>query len=1225
MAKLSHDQIADKDVLKPLKDEFRELNELAEETTQTIIGLKKVFSETKEIKSSKDVKNLTDATAELNRKEKILIQAKKDIVRVQKKAVSALTAEEKAENKLTEAKKQNIAVRRKSIKSIAEQRVKTQELNKQTKMLARQTLGLIKPHERLTRTTDKAQKEFKDLAVQYGLTSKQALNAEKRFRKLDNQLRKVNNSARDGRRDVGRYGIGLKGLKGNLLRGIGPALGFAAGLAGIVAVILSSIGIFAKLAKANSNLQAVLGATENQMISLKEAQVDLGATTANTAQEYAELQTELAKLGFPTSDILDMTAAIQAGGQAMQADLGANAKLTGAIMRIFGKEAGSAADINDVLSASTSKSALDFERLSSSMSTIGPVAKAFGFSLKGTVSLLGGLADAGFDASSAATATRNIMLKLADSSSELAKRLKEPVKDLPSLIKGLKQLKEEGVDLGEALELTDRRSVAAFNTFLNGTDSVLALNDALNASVGTAQRMAETQLDNLIGDITILNSAWEGFILSVESGDGAFNKTLRSIIKGTTKFIGSLTKQSTAVDKNIKSLEKEKIALFELSSQILDTNTNTQTRNQLLEEMDRLYPSVLANLSKEERSYDNLKEAMTRANTQLNTRIQIQKALIGVDTIAQKIAEKRAQVDAINVGIQREVVDLFESQGRLSELLGLGSEERIALAQKEFTFTLNLNAALRQRDRVIQKIANQQKILNKETIISNAVIAGILTGTTKLNDLSTAELRTLVERGHLTDKKLRDEAKYIIILRERNREQKEANDLDVKAVKIVGESDLIKLKQAEIKTRKEVAATTIAELALKNEELRNLGLQLKILQEVGIEKDKEAKRQKEEIERLRILQQLRQAELRGLIELNERLLDSEELTAEQRLDVVDELFRLKKEVIEEAAAFELENEEITAEERELIAVELQNELAALEGERVNAVQDANDAILALEKEANDKRAAQNRAFFESIKNNALKSIDEQNKAVNDRLNADVKSREEAVRLQQQRAGNGLENSLAEQEALLDKARLKRDIELEAQRKKEKRLALQIAFLNQFQALSNQDPDTAAFKAFQNTFLANSLSDIFLGFEKGGLVDGPEQLIKINEKGKEFVIDAPTTKAYGLDKRGSSMDNLHKLMSGSGTKDLTESIQDYYDGNKWAFMQNISNDTTLDSESIVKAVNAGNEKVAIAVKKHAAKFNVDVTGIMEMMVTVGEGATLKATKYIIDNFDINPRR
>lgn len=53
-----------------------------------------------------------------------------------------------------------------------------------------------------------------------------------------------------------------------------------------------------------------------------------------------------------------------------------------------------------------------------------------------------------------------------------------------------------------------------------------------------------------------------------------------------------------------------------------------------------------------------------------------------------------------------------------------------------------------------------------------------------------------------------------------------------------------------------------------------------------------------------------------------------------------------------------------------------------------------------------------------------------------------------------------------------------------------------------------------------------------GFEKGGGVKGGEQLIRINEKGEEFVIDASTTKSLGLD-GGSTMGDFHKKLDGLG--------------------------------------------------------------------------------------------
>ena len=68
-----------------------------------------------------------------------------------------------------------------------------------------------------------------------------------------------------------------------------------------------------------------------------------------------------------------------------------------------------------------------------------PVAKAFGFSIEDSTALLGQLANAGFDASSAATATRNILLNLADANGDLAKELGRPIKNAEDLAAGFKR------------------------------------------------------------------------------------------------------------------------------------------------------------------------------------------------------------------------------------------------------------------------------------------------------------------------------------------------------------------------------------------------------------------------------------------------------------------------------------------------------------------------------------------------------------------------------------------------------------------------------------------------------------------------------------------------------------------------------------------------------------------------------------------------------------------
>ena len=289
--------------------------------------------------------------------------------------------------------------------------------------------------------------------------------------------------------------------------------------------------------QANTNLGTILGAIKEEMDKLRESALELGRTTEYTASQVTQLQTELAKLGFGPESIQAMQQPILNFATAVGAKLPDAAKLAGATLRIFGLSAHQTEDALDVLALSTNKSALSFEYLNTALSIVGPVAKTFGFSVRDVTALLGSLANSGFDASSAATATRNILLNLADTNGKLAKSLNGPVKSLPELIDGLKKLRARGIDLAGTLELTDKRSVAAFNTFLNGADDVKELHDALQDVDGAAKSIAEERLNTVEGSIKLLQSAWEGLVLSFYNSKG----TIKSVIDILTNGIEGIS------------------------------------------------------------------------------------------------------------------------------------------------------------------------------------------------------------------------------------------------------------------------------------------------------------------------------------------------------------------------------------------------------------------------------------------------------------------------------------------------------------------------------------------------------------------------------------------------------------------------------------------------------------------------------------------------------------
>lgn len=363
------------------------------------------------------------------------------------------------------------------------------------------------------------------------ITAKEAVNERAR---LNVQLKANRNALIDQQNAILKNNNALKknsGFVAGVRKGISQyatsMFGLTAAIAGVTAIVGGAVKIFKDFEAANSKLEAVLGATENQMEKLSTQAKNLGSTTAFTASQVTELQTEYAKLGFPTEEILNMTEATLNGAAALGSELGEQAALTGATLKQFGLDSTDAARVNDVLAKSASSSALDFSKLSTALPIVGATAKTAGVDLERTTALLGTLSDRGIDASTAATSLRNIFLELS----------------------------KKGITYNEAMEkinnATDKNKVAmdlfgkraaTAGIILSETEgNVTDLTEALKKSDGAAKAMADTMLDNLAGDITKAGSAWEGFILSLEDGEGFFSKLMRGFTQSITEFLGGLT------------------------------------------------------------------------------------------------------------------------------------------------------------------------------------------------------------------------------------------------------------------------------------------------------------------------------------------------------------------------------------------------------------------------------------------------------------------------------------------------------------------------------------------------------------------------------------------------------------------------------------------------------------------------------------------------------------
>lgn len=391
-------------------------------------------------------------------------------------------------------------------------------------------------------------KELKNLKRELNNTSK-ATNP-KRYRELEDQIRCTEKALAEAQRSTRGFLTSLLSLDkiATSIKGFFMGLGMVI-MTQVIGAFKQLTNIIQDFERANSKLASVLGTTIDGVSRLTDQAKYLGRTTTATASEVTGLQTELAKLGFTQDVIEKLTPSVLKFAKAVDTDLSSAAAFAGAAMRMFNKDADQAEAVMASFAVATTKSALDFHKLEASLSTVGPVANAFGFSLEETTALLGQLSNAGFDASSAATATRNILLNLADANGDLAKALGGPVTNLDELVNGLNKLNAEGVDLAKALELTDKRSVAAFSTFLNGSDAILALRDSITDCTDDFNQMAATMADNATGSWAGFQSAVEGLILKFFDFRVAL-KTLyewgTAVVNWLGTFVDALTPVGTA-------------------------------------------------------------------------------------------------------------------------------------------------------------------------------------------------------------------------------------------------------------------------------------------------------------------------------------------------------------------------------------------------------------------------------------------------------------------------------------------------------------------------------------------------------------------------------------------------------------------------------------------------------------------------------------------------------
>lgn len=361
-----------------------------------------------------------------------------------------------------------------------------------------------KSYDSLTKQNAKLSAQLRKLSDPLGKNSKEFTKLSSKINTNTNALKKMDAQMGRQQRNVGGYSEAIKG--------VGMAIGGA-----ILAfkALERAMGVFVDFEFQIKQVGVMTGATAAEMEILSNQAKELGSSTSFAAGEVAGLQVELAKAGFKTTQIESMTSSILDLAFAFGNDLSETATQVGVSLKAFNLDASEASRVTDVMAAAFSNSLLDLEKFSVAMPKVGLLAQQMGFSLEDTTALLGVLADTGMEASTSATALKNIFLKLADPTGALAIELGRGISSVDELIPALQELESSGVDVAGMLELTDKRSVTAFATLLSGTEDISKLNKILLESEGTTKRFADVMRDSLKGSLDATTSAAQGFAIEL--------------------------------------------------------------------------------------------------------------------------------------------------------------------------------------------------------------------------------------------------------------------------------------------------------------------------------------------------------------------------------------------------------------------------------------------------------------------------------------------------------------------------------------------------------------------------------------------------------------------------------------------------------------------------------------------------------------------------------------
>ena len=318
----------------------------------------------------------------------------------------------------------------------------------------------------------------------------------------------------------------------------------------IVGLGTAAIKTSSDFESAMSKVSAISGATGTNLNKLNKKAQEMGSKTKFSATEAANAFEYMAMAGWKTEDMLDGIEGVMNLAAASGEDLATTSDIVTDALTAFGLSAKDSGHFADVLAKTSSSANTNVSMLGESFKYVAPVAGALGYSAEDTAIALGLMANAGIKGSQAGTALRGSISRLVKPTDDAAammdkygisltnadgtmKPLGEVMNNLREKLGGLSEAEQAQA----AATLFGQEAMSGMLAIINASDSdYQSLTDSIYNADGAAQQMADTMLNNLSGQLTLLKSALEGLAIQ-------FGEILMPYIKQFVGWLQSLVQK----------------------------------------------------------------------------------------------------------------------------------------------------------------------------------------------------------------------------------------------------------------------------------------------------------------------------------------------------------------------------------------------------------------------------------------------------------------------------------------------------------------------------------------------------------------------------------------------------------------------------------------------------------------------------------------------------------